>query len=201
VNPAVPTGTKARQLEGRAGFELRPEEREQLLAGAREALAAHFAGRAPVLPPASGALAVRCGAFVTLRRAADGELRGCIGQMDGDGPLVETVAEMAVAAATRDARFSRISADELGSLRIEISVLSPLAPIAAADVEVGRHGLLVACGGRRGVLLPQVPGEYGWDRETFLRHTCEKAGLPPDSWKRADAELLGFTAVVFSEPL
>lgn len=193
-------GTSGTQRAAEAAFELRPRERQQLLAAAREALAAHFAGRAPVLPPATGALAAACGAFVTLRRAADRDLRGCIGQMEGDGPLVLTVAEMAVAAATRDVRFPRVSESELAALRIEISVLSPLAPIAAADVEVGRHGLLVSCGGRRGVLLPQVPGEHGWDREAFLSHTCQKAGLPADAWRRGEVELHGFTATVFGEP-
>lgn len=182
-----------------ASFELEAAERRDLLAAARESLAAHFAGRSPVLPAAAGALGRPGGAFVTLRRAADGELRGCIGHMEADAPLLDTVAEVAVAAATRDVRFSRVTERELPSLRIEISVLSPLAPIAASDVEVGRHGLLVACGGRRGVLLPQVPGEYGWDRETFLAHTCEKAGLPRDSWKETGVELFGFTATVFGE--
>jgi AmmeMemoRadiSam system protein A len=182
-----------------ASFELDAAERRTLLAAAREALAAHFAGRPPALPPAAGALGRPGGAFVTLRRAADGELRGCVGHMEADAPLLDTVAEMAVAAATRDVRFSRVTECDLPSLRIEISVLSPLTPIAAADVDVGRHGLLVACGGRRGVLLPQVPGEYAWDRETFLAHTCEKAGLPRDSWKKPGVELLGFTATVFGE--
>ena len=78
--------------------------------------------------------------------------------------------------------------------------LGPLEPIRPEDVEVGRHGLLIGFKGRRGVLLPQVPVENGWDRETFLAHTCRKAGLPEDTWKRTGVELLGFTAVVFGEP-
>ena len=106
---------------------------------------------------------------------------------------------MAVAAATRDGRFEPVTASELASLRIEISVLSPLAPIRPADVEVGRHGLLLRYGDRRGVLLPQVPAEHGWDREAFLAHTCEKAGLPADTWRRPGVELSGFTATVFGE--
>jgi AmmeMemoRadiSam system protein A len=182
-----------------ADLELGAPERRSLLRAAREAIAAHLAGRQPELPPASGGLAGARGAFVTLRRALDHELRGCVGQMDASEPLVRTVAEMAVAAATRDGRFEPVRASELDSLRIEISVLSPLAPIAASGVEVGRHGLLLRCGERRGVLLPQVPVEHGWDRETFLAHTCEKAGLPSDTWKRPDVELSGFTATVFGE--
>lgn len=182
-----------------SSVELDPLERRSLLRAAREAIAAHLSGRKAWLPPATGGLGAACGAFVTLRRLADEELRGCVGQMEASEPLLETVAEMAVAAATRDGRFAPVSASELDSLRIEISVLSPLAPIDPADVEVGRHGLLLRCGDRRGVLLPQVPVEYGWDREAFLAHTCEKAGLPPDTWRRPGVELLGFTATVFAE--
>ena len=159
-----------------ANLELDPLERRSLLRAAREAIAARLAGRRPELPKATGSLALPRGAFVTLRRAADEELRGCVGQMEADQPLLETVAAMAVAAATRDGRFAPVSARELDSLRIEISVLSPLEPIRPADVEVGRHGLLLRCGDRRGVLLPQVPAEHGWDREAFLAHTCEKDG-------------------------
>lgn len=174
-------------------------ERRSLLRTAREAIAAELAGRRAELPPATAGLALPCGAFVTLRRAADGELRGCVGQMEASQPLVLTVAEMAVAAATRDGRFAPVAASELDSLRIEISVLSPLEPIEPGDVELGRHGLLLRYGDSRGVLLPQVPAEHGWDREAFLAHTCEKAGLPPDTWKRPGVEIQGFTATVFGE--
>ena len=174
-----------------ANVELDPLERRSLLRAAREAIAARLAGRRPELPPATGGLALPRGAFVTLRRAADAELRGCVGQMEAVEPLLETVAAMAVAAATRDGRFAPVSARELDSLRIEISVLSPLEPIRPEDVEVGRHGLLLHYGDRRGVLLPQVPAEHGWDREAFLAHTCEKAGVPADTWKRPGVELSG----------
>jgi hypothetical protein len=180
-------------------LELDQGAKQALLAAAREAIAAHFAGRRAALPPATGALGSPCGAFVTLRRAKDGDLRGCIGQMEGDGPLVGTVAEMAVAAATRDVRFAPVTARELAGLSIEISVLSPLEPIQPSAVEIGRHGLLLRCGERRGVLLPQVPVEHGWDREGFLAHTCQKAGLPATAWREAGVELLGFTANVFAE--
>ena len=185
--------------EPAASAELDALERRSLLRAAREAIAAQLAGRKAVLPPPTGGLRGARGAFVTLRRAADGELRGCVGHMEADEPLLETVADMAVAAATRDARFESVTASELASLRIEISVLSPLAPIRPAAVEVGRHGLLLRYGDRRGVLLPQVPAEHGWDREAFLAHTCQKAGLPGDTWRRPGVELLGFTASVFGE--
>ena len=179
--------------------ELDALERRSLLHAAREAIAAHLAGRTAALPPATGGLCAARGAFVTLRHAVDGELRGCVGHMDADEPLLETVTDMAVAAATRDGRFDPVTTSELASLRIEISVLSPLAPIRPSEVELGRHGLLLRHGDRRGVLLPQVPAEHGWDREAFLGATCEKAGLPADTWRRPGVELLGFTATVFGE--
>lgn len=182
-----------------AGLELDALERRSLLRAAREAIAARLASQKASLPPLEGGLAAARGAFVTLRRASDGGLRGCVGQLEGDAPLLMTVVDMAVAAAARDGRFDPVTADELVSLRIEISVLSPLEPIRPSEVEVGRHGLLVRRGARRGVLLPQVPVEQGWDRETFLAHTCEKAGLPPDAWTQPGVELLGFTATVFGE--
>lgn len=174
-------------------------DRRALLAIARDAIAARLAGRRYELPAPAGALAEPLGAFVTLRRR-DGELRGCIGRMVSDEPLAETVAAMAAAAATEDGRFEPVTAAELPSIVVEISVLGPMRPIRTGDVEVGVHGLMVRCGSRRGVLLPQVPLEYGWDRETFLAHTCRKAGLPADAWRRPECEWLAFTATVFGEP-
>jgi AmmeMemoRadiSam system protein A len=119
--------------------------------------------------------------------------------MRSDEPLVHTVARMAVEAATEDGRFESVTADELPEVRIEISALGRMCPIRPEDVEVGRHGLMISHEGRRGVLLPQVPVEHGWDRETFLDHTCVKAGLLPGTWKEEGVELLGFTAEVFGE--
>ncbi len=174
------------------------EARCELLAIAREAIATRLAGR-PYRPPApAGPLAEPRGAFVTLRRR-DGELRGCIGRMVTDDPLALTVAEMAAAAATEDGRFEPVSAAELPRLVVEISVLGEMRPIRPEDVEVGVHGLLVRRGPRRGVLLPQVPLEHGWDREAFLGHTCRKAGLPADAWRSGACEWLAFTATIFGE--
>ena len=188
--------------EGRGSapsLELNPLERRSLLRAAREAIAARLASREASLPPLEGGLAAARGAFVTLRRASDGGLRGCVGYLEADAPLLVTVTNMAVAAALRDRRFEPVTAGELVSLRIEISVLSPLEPIRPSDIQVGRHGLLLRHGARSGLLLPQVAVEQGWDCETFLAHTSRKAGLPPDTWKRPDVELLGFTATVFAE--
>jgi AmmeMemoRadiSam system protein A len=188
----------ARAADAAAAGELTAEERQALLRAARESIAAHFQRRRPQLPAAAGALAEDRGAFVTLHRR-DGELRGCVGMMQSDRPLLETVARMAVAAATEDGRFEPVTEAELPGLVIEISALGPLQPIRPDEVEVGRHGLLVSHYGRRGVLLPQVPVEHGWDRETFLAHTCRKAGLAPETWQKAGVDLKGFTATVFSE--
>ena len=181
-----------------AAGELTAGERETLLRAARESIAAHFGRRLPSLPAPTGALAEKRGAFVTLHRK-DGELRGCVGLMRSEASLLDTVARMAVAAAVEDGRFAPVNPAELGELRIEISALGPLEPIRPEDVEVGRHGLLISHRSRRGVLLPQVPVEQGWDRETFLEHTCRKAGLPADAWQEQGVELLGFTAAVFGE--
>jgi AmmeMemoRadiSam system protein A len=173
--------------------------RRALLALAREALAAHLGGRRHEASEPTEELRRPAAAFVTLRRRSDHELRGCIGLMNTEESLAEVVAEAAVAAATRDGRFDSVTAAELPELSIEISVLGPVEEICSDDVEVGRHGLIVRLGGNRGLLLPQVAADHGWDRETFLAWTCRKAGLPPDAWRKPGCELLAFTAVVFSE--
>jgi hypothetical protein len=180
---------------------LSPEERRELLRVARRSLEEHFAGRGPFRPKSeSPTLRERRGAFVTLHRGPGGDLRGCVGMMHAEESLARTVARMAVAAGTEDGRFDSVTAEELPELHIEISALGPMRPIRPDDVEVGRHGLLISHDGRRGVLLPQVPVEHDWDRETFLDHTCLKAGLSPGTWKEEGVELLAFTADVFGEP-
>lgn len=165
---------------------------------ARQALEHYFrTGEYLLSPIASGTLKENRGAFVTL--SLDGELRGCIGYPLPVKPLDETIIEMAVAAATQDTRFEPVSADELKDLKIEISVLGLPAPVQdPAEVRVGSHGIIVSKGYHRGLLLPQVPVEHGWDRATYLAHGCLKAGLPPDAWKKG-AKIDVFTAQVFSE--
>jgi AmmeMemoRadiSam system protein A len=191
----VSTGAKAPP-----GGDLSSEERTELLRVARRSLEEHFSGRGPFRPePATPTLGEKRGAFVTLHRARGGELRGCVGMMRSDECLVATVARMAVSAATEDGRFAPVTEAELPELHMEISALGPMVPIRPEDVEVGRHGLLISHQGRRGVLLPQVAVEHGWDRETFLDHTCLKAGLLPGTWREDGVELLGFTAEVFGE--
>jgi uncharacterized protein len=137
------------------------------------------------------------GAFVTLHR--DGALRGCIGHIEATEPQASVVARVAVAAATTDPRFPPVTASELGDLDLEISLLGPLEPIdGPEDIQIGRHGLVVEQGWKRGLLLPQVATEWKWDAETFLAHTCEKAALPRDAWKRG-AKIWRFEAEVFGE--
>jgi AmmeMemoRadiSam system protein A len=113
-------------------------------------------------------------------------------------PLWRTVAETAVAAAFYDTRFYPVTVDEVPKLQVEISVLTPAKPISPEEVEIGRHGLIVSHKGQRGLLLPQVPIEHGWNREVYLEQTCMKAGLPMDAWQNG-ARLEAFTAEVFSE--
>lgn len=177
---------------------LSSSERAALLGIARGAVLAHLGlAPAPALP-ASGALAAPRGAFVTLHVA--GELRGCIGSFRPQGSLAETVARMAVAAASEDPRFPRLRAEELPELQVSVSALEP--PFRLDDprkVEVGRHGLIVKKGWNRGALLPRVATEQGWDTEAFLRHTCLKAGLPPTAWRDPDSEVDAFEAEEFGE--
>ena len=138
------------------------------------------------------------GAFVSLHR--HGELRGCIGTCFPGEPLYRIVIAMTEAAASRDERVAAIEPTELAHIDIEISVLSPL--FKAEDplaLEIGRHGLYISNGGRRGVLLPQVAVEYGWDMKKFLDQTCVKAGLPKQAWKRPETEILAFTTLIIKE--
>ena len=184
-----------------AGGELSAEERAELLRVARRSTRGASSPEVVRFGPeaTSPTLGENRGAFVTLHRARGGDLRGCVGMMRSEESLVRTVARMAVAAATEDGRFDAVTAAELPELNLEISALGPLVPIRPEEVEVGRHGLLISHRGCRGVLLPQVPVEHGWDRETFLEHTCVKAGLLPETWKEEGVELLSFTAEVFGE--
>jgi AmmeMemoRadiSam system protein A len=141
-------------------------------------------------------LSRRSAAFVTLRRGD--ELRGCIGHVEADRQLADVVARSAVAAATEDPRFTPVTAGELDQISIEISILGPMQAVSdPSTIDIGRHGLVVHSGTKRGLLLPQVPTEMGWDRRTFLEQLCVKAGLPKGAWRTA--ELFAFEAEVFSD--
>ena len=177
---------------------LTEDEQRTCLRLARQAIEHFFKTGDLLRPPVKpGPLKEKRGAFVTLN--VDGDLRGCIGYPLPVKPLDETIVEMAVAAASRDTRFEPLEPGEMDRLRIDISVLGLPEPVQdPREVEVGRHGIIISKGYDKGLLLPQVPVEHGWDRETFLRHGCLKAGLSPDDWKKG-ARIEVFTAQVFSE--
>ena len=182
-----------------AGSSTTSEEKATLLELARETVGSVAQGRPLPDVPAGGVMDRPGGAFVTLRDAGTGGLRGCIGHFRGLGRMGETVSRMAVAAASEDPRFPPVRPDEVDGLRIEISLLSPMRRATADEVVPGEHGVYLRSGPFSGTLLPQVAAEEGWDRETFLSHTCLKAGLSPDSWRGGDVESFVYTAEVFGE--
>jgi uncharacterized protein len=139
----------------------------------------------------------RCGVFVTLTVA--GKLRGCIGVVEAKAPLGESIVRCATESALEDPRFCPMQPEELSRLEIEVSLLSPLERIQPEQVEIGKHGLLVERGYRRGLLLPQVAVEHRFDREQFLRETCYKAGLPTDAWKMPETRVYGFSCEIVQE--
>jgi uncharacterized protein len=178
---------------------LTPADGRVLLALARRAIESALGLEAPEPPGHSGSLREARGVFVTLAQRRGRELRGCIGFVEPRGPLVESVALAARAAAFHDPRFPPVVLAEFGGLALGVSVLSVPAAMAPEAVEVGVHGLILRSGGRSGLLLPQVAVEQGWSREAFLEHVCWKAGLEPGTWRLPGAQLLGFTAQVFEE--
>jgi AmmeMemoRadiSam system protein A len=177
--------------------EFSSEERGLLLRLAHQAISANLDQTGISLVPPSPHLAEPRGAFTTLFYR--GDLRGCVGYVIPVTSLYRTVAESARGAAFDDSRFPPVTRDQAPELRVSLSVLSPLYPLQPEQVEIGRHGLLISRGYSRGLLLPQVPLEHGWDRIAFLEQTCRKAGLPPNAWQTG-AKLEAFTAEVFADP-
>jgi AmmeMemoRadiSam system protein A len=179
---------------------LSEETRRWLLGLARHAVASAVAGE---VPPSANDRPKEVdegrGCFVTLHRR-NGELRGCIGTFDDAVPLWRNIIRMAEAAACHDPRFAPVEPSELGDCYLEISALTPRRPARPEDIVVGEHGIWIVRGPYHGVLLPQVATEYGWDRDTFLEHTCGKAGLPRQAWREPGTEIFTFSAEVFSEP-
>lgn len=184
------------QSSGSASEEFSCAERALLLRLAHEAIDSALDRRNIPMEPVSAHLAQPRGVFTTLY--LDGQLRGCVGYVLPVSSLYRGVIETARAAASEDTRFRPVTRQESPHLRVSLSVLSTLSSIEPEQVEIGRHGLVVSLAGHRGLLLPQVPAEHGWDRVTFLEQTCRKAGLPDDAWKRG-ATLEAFTAEVFGE--
>jgi AmmeMemoRadiSam system protein A len=177
---------------------LSEEDRRDLLRLARQAVVdAVSRASLPQQIPVNGVFAERRGIFVTLhilRRP-----RGCIGVIEADEPLGETVVRCAASAALQDPRFSPVRVEELNALQIEISLLTQPIPSRPQEIEIGRHGLLISRGSNRGLLLPQVAVEHHLTVDQFMQETCRKAQLPLDTWKQADVQVLGFTCEVFSE--
>ncbi|MCX5752828.1 MAG: AmmeMemoRadiSam system protein A, partial [Candidatus Krumholzibacteria bacterium] len=197
--PARDTAAGSKTSKPRSNPELTRDDKVFLLKLARSAIEAECRGtKLAIAPSPSPIMREPRGAFVTLKKA--GQLRGCIGYIEAIKPLAATIEEMAKAAAFSDLRFNPVRTEEIPDLEIEISVLSPLSEVRdPSTVVVGTHGLIVSRGSNRGVLLPQVPTEWGWDRETFLAQTCAKAGLPEGAWKEKGTRIESFTADVFSE--
>jgi len=161
-------------------------------------------GKKPPAPKVPQKLCDCCGVFVTLTKR--GELRGCIGHPLPTTPLVEAVIDSAISSATRDPRFPPIKLEELPELEVEVSVLSKPEPIKVKNpreyprsIVIGRDGLIVEWSGYAGLLLPQVPVEWGWDAEEYLSHACMKAGLMPDQWLSEGVRISKFSAQVFRE--
>lgn len=137
------------------------------------------------------------GVFVTLSEHS--ELRGCIGFLYSERPLLDTVIDAAKHAAIYDPRFPKLRREELPFLEIEISVLSEPFPIEYDDIVIGKHGLILEEQGKRGLLLPQVATEHNMDLPSFLTAVCEKTNVEADLWRKKKLSLEAFTAVVFSE--
>jgi len=176
--------------------EYNPQERALLLKLAHEAIRARLEEREIFAASHSAHLSQPRGVFTTIYWRKS--LRGCVGYPLAVVPLYRAVIETAREAAFADPRFHPVKIEEIPDLRVSLSVLSPLMPISADEVEVGRHGLMISDGLRRGLLLPQVPVEHGWDRVTFLEQTCKKASLPLDAWRHG-ARIEAFSAEVFGD--
>ena len=173
-------------------------DRRSLLDLARRAIVEAVSLQKPVESiPRNEVFAEKRGVFVTL--TLRGRLRGCIGIVEAFEPLGESIPRCAASAALHDPRFSPVRAEELHELQIELSLLSPSEPILPEDIEIGKHGLLISQGSRRGLLLPQVAAEHKFSREQFLDETCRKAGLDAKSWQEPETQISGFFCEVFSE--
>lgn len=175
---------------------------EILVRHARSIVASHLRGTN--LEKLDSKFSSPSGVFVTLYRY--NHLRGCIGYPDADKPLSDALKDAAVSAATQDPRFSPVTLDELDAITFEVTILSMPEKITVTDprdytshIKVGRDGLIIRHMGRSGLLLPQVPTEYGWNETEFLEYTCEKAGLEKDAWLQNNTRVYKFEGIVFGE--
>lgn len=174
------------------------EERKTILELARATIQEYLSTGRELTPPSDPFLSHPAGLFVTLK--IEGELRGCIGLTEPKYSLGRTIVHCAIQAAVHDPRFPPLSMAELAQTRLEVSVLSGFQTIRDVnEIQVGVHGLFITSGFHRGLLLPQVATEQKWDRDTFLRYVCMKAGLSPEAWKSPGVTIEVFTAEVFGE--
>jgi hypothetical protein len=193
-------------------FSLSLQDGQFLVKLARKTMESYVNHRVKATVPsdASPNLSNKCGVFVTLEKmisgASERELRGCIGRPLPDLPLVEATIDSAIDSCSQDPRFSPVKPAELQRIVVEVSVLTPPELITVDDpkkypsqIKVGVHGLLVERGWNRGLLLPQVPIEWGWDEEEFLGECCVKAGLPPSEWLKKATKIFKFEGLVFQE--
>ena len=180
-------------------FELIDDEKKFLLSLARKTIGDFLNGeKSQNTGYFSENLKTKSGAFVTL--TIKHNLRGCIGYVQGYKALQDSIVDIAVSSAFNDPRFPPLTKKEFNDIEIEISVLTPLTKIKdISEIEIGRDGLIIKQLPYEGLLLPQVATEYNWDVQTFLEHTCNKAGLPSSAWKDEDTEILKFSAIIFKE--
>jgi len=191
-------------------FELSLDEGRFLINLARSTVKKYLENGETLKPPKDTPQKMfeHCGVFVTINVLSHGEkeLRGCIGYPYPTSPLIEAVIDSAINAATQDPRFYPLKLMELDSVVFEVSVLTPPEPVVVenpkeylAKIKVGEDGLIIEKGFSKGLLLPQVPIEWGWCEEEFLCQCCVKAGLPPDSWLTKGAKIYKFKAIIFEE--
>jgi uncharacterized protein (TIGR00296 family) len=191
-------------------FELTQQEGEFLVHLARDTVELYLQNGKKTQPPKDTPekLFQQCGVFVTISipRSGEKELRGCIGYPYQTSPLVEAVIDSAINAATEDPRFDPMVPAELDKVVFEVSVLTPPELVKTdnpkeyvSKIKVGEDGLIIEQGWRKGLLLPQVPIEWGWGEEEFLCQCCMKAGLPPDSWLTKSTKLYKFKGIIFEE--
>jgi uncharacterized protein (TIGR00296 family) len=191
-------------------FELTQQEGEFLVQLARETVKRYLENGEKTSSPKDTPqkLFTKCGVFVTINTVRDKErfLRGCIGYPYPTNPLIEAIIDSAINAATEDPRFDPVEPVELGRVVFEVSVLTPPELVQTdnpkeyvSKIKVGEDGLIIENGWRKGLLLPQVPIEWGWGEEEFLCECCTKAGLPPDSWLNKNTKLYKFKAIIFEE--
>jgi uncharacterized protein (TIGR00296 family) len=173
---------------------------------ARETILRHLKKKKPLSDDAEGLFLKDRGVFVTLNTYPGHRLRGCIGYPEPVQTLIRSLTDSAISAATRDPRFDQVGIKEMEKIVVEVSLLTPPELIKVKrvtaildEIEVGRDGLIVELTPFRGLLLPQVPVEHGWEVEEFLQHTCMKAGLPPDTWAKKGTKIYKFQAEIFME--